>query len=76
MQKTINSETQRPYTISMIERLMHDIHFAVDPNSNSKKQVTDAYRLILCMTFILLFKIILCLKEFQIPFCDLVSLLM
>lgn len=39
MQKTINPETQRPYTISMIERLMHDIHFAVDPHSSSKKQV-------------------------------------
>lgn len=39
MQKTVNSETQRPYTISMIERLMHEIHFAVDPNSSSKKQV-------------------------------------
>lgn len=39
MQKTINSETQRPYTITMIERLMHDIHFAVDPSSTSKKQV-------------------------------------
>lgn len=40
MQKTINPETQRPYTISMVERLMHEIHFAVDPNSNSKKQVS------------------------------------
>lgn len=39
MQKTFNPETQRPYTISMIERLMHDIHFAVDPNTSSKKQV-------------------------------------
>ena len=39
MQKTFNAETQRPYTISMIERLMHEIHFAVDPNSSSKKQV-------------------------------------
>ena len=39
MQKTYNPETQRPYTISMIERLMRDIHFAVDPNSSSKKQV-------------------------------------
>lgn len=39
MQKTFNPETQRPYTISMIERLMHDIHFAVEPNSSSKKQV-------------------------------------
>lgn len=40
MQRTINPETQRPYTISMIERLMHETHFAVDPNSNSKKQVS------------------------------------
>ena len=39
MQKTINPETQRPYTISMVERLMHEIHFAVDPHSSSKKQV-------------------------------------
>ncbi|KAL3840064.1 hypothetical protein ACJIZ3_024655 [Penstemon smallii] len=44
MQKTINPETQRPYTISMIERLMHDIHFAVDPNSNSKKQALEVIR--------------------------------
>lgn len=41
MQKTINPETKRPYTISMIERLMHEIHFAVDPNSSSKKQVSS-----------------------------------
>lgn len=44
MQKTINTETQRPYTISMIERLMHDIHFAVDPSSSSKKQALDVIR--------------------------------
>ncbi|GKU90558.1 hypothetical protein SLEP1_g4540 [Rubroshorea leprosula] len=41
MQKTINTETQRPYTISMIERLMHEIHFAVDPHSSSKKQALE-----------------------------------
>ncbi|KAL0438180.1 UNVERIFIED_CONTAM: Ribosome maturation protein SBDS [Sesamum latifolium] len=44
MQKTINPETQRPYTISMIERLMHDIHFAVDPHSSSKKQALEVIR--------------------------------
>lgn len=44
MQKTINPDTQRPYTISMVERLMHEIHFAVDPNSNSKKQALDVIR--------------------------------
>ncbi|XP_057754178.1 uncharacterized protein LOC130973565 [Arachis stenosperma] len=41
MQKTYNPETQHPYTISMIERLMRDIHFAVDPNSSSKKQALE-----------------------------------
>lgn len=40
MQKTVNSQTQRPYTISMIERYMRDVHFAVDPNQSSKKQVS------------------------------------
>ncbi|KAJ4700855.1 ribosome maturation protein SBDS-like [Melia azedarach] len=44
MQKTVNSETNRPYTISMIERLMHEIHFAVDPNSSSKKQALEVIR--------------------------------
>ncbi|XP_044476119.1 ribosome maturation protein SBDS [Mangifera indica] len=44
MQKTINSETNRPYTISMIERLMHEIHFAVDPSSSSKKQALEVIR--------------------------------
>ncbi|KAG0464429.1 hypothetical protein HPP92_020498 [Vanilla planifolia] len=44
MQKTINPETQRPYTISMIERLMHEIHFAVDPNSSSKKQALEVIK--------------------------------
>jgi ribosome maturation protein SDO1 len=39
MEKTINPDTRRPYTISMIERLMHEIHFAVDPNLTSKEQV-------------------------------------
>ncbi|XP_057521744.1 uncharacterized protein LOC130801844 [Amaranthus tricolor] len=44
MQKTINPETKHPYTISMIERLMHEIHFAVDPHSNSKKQALEVIR--------------------------------
>ncbi|XP_057973958.1 uncharacterized protein LOC131161938 [Malania oleifera] len=44
MQKTINPETQRPYTISMIERLMHETHFAVDPHNSSKKQALEVIR--------------------------------
>ncbi|CAA7405298.1 unnamed protein product [Spirodela intermedia] len=44
MEKTINPQTQRPYPISMIERLMHEIHFAVDPHQNSKKQALELIR--------------------------------
>lgn len=44
MQKTINPETQHPYTISMIERLMHEIHFAIDPHSSSKKQALEVIK--------------------------------
>ncbi|KAI0502411.1 hypothetical protein KFK09_017360 [Dendrobium nobile] len=44
MQKTINPETQRPYTISMIERLMHEIHFAIDPHNSSKKQALEVIK--------------------------------
>jgi ribosome maturation protein SDO1 len=43
MEKTINPETNWPYTITMIERLMHEIHFAVDPNTSSKKQVPHPF---------------------------------
>lgn len=39
MAKTVNPETERPYTITMIERLMREVHFAVDPHRNSKQQV-------------------------------------
>ncbi|KAI3875348.1 hypothetical protein MKX03_027442 [Papaver bracteatum] len=44
MQKTINTETQRPYTINMIENLMAEIHFAVDPHNSSKKQALEVIR--------------------------------
>ncbi|XP_078447513.1 sequence-specific DNA binding transcription factor [Wolffia australiana] len=44
MEKTINPQTNRPYPISMIERFMHEIHFAVDPNQNSKKQALEVIR--------------------------------
>lgn len=41
MQKTVNSETQRPFTISMIERFMREVHFALEPNKSSKKQALE-----------------------------------
>lgn len=41
MQKTVNPQTQRPYTISMIERFMREVHFALEPNKSSKKQALE-----------------------------------
>jgi len=42
--KCVNPETKRPYTISMIEQAMHDIHFSVNPNRNAKQQALDVIR--------------------------------
>ena len=59
MQKTLNPETQRRYTISMVERLMHEIHFAVDPHSNSKKQVSGIYLAICKASFFIIIILII-----------------
>ena len=37
--KCVNPETKRPYTVSMIEGAMKDVHFAVKPTRNAKQQV-------------------------------------
>ncbi|RZC62290.1 hypothetical protein C5167_024071 [Papaver somniferum] len=44
MGKTINSETKRPYSVGMIERLMREIHFSVDPHDKPKKQAIQVIR--------------------------------
>ncbi|GBG64972.1 hypothetical protein CBR_g48721 [Chara braunii] len=46
MEKTINPETQRPYTIGMIERFMREVHFAIDLNHSAKQQALDLIRLL------------------------------
>ncbi|CAF3793302.1 unnamed protein product [Rotaria magnacalcarata] len=42
--KCINPETKRPYTISIIEQAMRDIHFSINPNRNAKQQALDVIR--------------------------------
>ena len=37
-EKCINPNTQRPYTISMIERALRDVHFSVDTKRSAKQQ--------------------------------------
>lgn len=44
MAKTVNPDTERPYTITMIERLMREVHFAIDPHRNSKQQALELIR--------------------------------
>ena len=39
--KCVNSETNRPYTISMLERSLKEIHFAVDPKRGAKQQALE-----------------------------------
>ena len=39
--KCINPETQKPYTISMMERALRDVHFSVDPKKSSKQQALE-----------------------------------
>lgn len=38
-EKCVNPETKRPYTVSLIERAMKDIHYSVKPNKSTKQQV-------------------------------------
>ena len=45
-EKCINTETQRPFTASMIEKVLQDIHFSVNPNKNPKSQALEAIKLI------------------------------
>ena len=47
--KCVNPETKRPYTVSLIEKGMKDIHYSVKMNKNTKQQVR-------CIKFIMLSK--------------------
>lgn len=37
--KTVNPENNRPYTISMIQNAMKQIHYSVNTTKNAKSQV-------------------------------------
>ena len=39
--KCVNPETNRPYTVTMIEKAMKDLHFSVKPTRNTKQQVCN-----------------------------------
>jgi len=42
----VNPETRRPYPVTMIEKSLHDAHFSVKMNKNTKQQTLDAIKLL------------------------------
>lgn len=43
-EKCVDPNTNRPYTITMIERAMKDVHFNVDPKKSAKVQAFGEVR--------------------------------
>ncbi|KAG9351592.1 hypothetical protein JZ751_022843 [Albula glossodonta] len=43
-EKCVNPETKRPYTVSLIERAMKDIHYSVKANKSTKQQALEVIR--------------------------------
>lgn len=43
-EKCINSETKRPFTVSIIEKSMKQIHFSVNPKKNTKQQALEVIK--------------------------------
>eukprot|EP00003_Mantamonas_plastica_P001334 TRINITY_DN10960_c0_g1_i1.p1 TRINITY_DN10960_c0_g1~~TRINITY_DN10960_c0_g1_i1.p1 ORF type:complete len:152 (+),score=65.56 TRINITY_DN10960_c0_g1_i1:150-605(+) len=44
--KCVNSDTDRPFTVTMIERALKDIHFNVNVNKSAKSQALELIRLL------------------------------
>jgi len=43
--KCVNPDTNRPYTVTMIEKAMKDLHFSVKPTRNTKQQALEVIKL-------------------------------
>ena len=39
--KCVNPETKRPYTVTMIEQAMKDVHYSINPTKSSKQQALE-----------------------------------
>lgn len=42
--KCVNPETKRPYTVTLIEKSMKDIHYSVKPTRSAKQQALDVIK--------------------------------
>ncbi|TKY88075.1 hypothetical protein EX895_003171 [Sporisorium graminicola] len=45
-EKCVDPGSQRPYTVGMIEKAMHDVHYSVKPARSAKQQALDVIRLL------------------------------
>ncbi len=43
-EKCINSETHRPFTVTMIEKMMRDCHINLQPKKSAKQQALEVIR--------------------------------
>ncbi|KAJ1654710.1 hypothetical protein IWQ61_005406 [Dispira simplex] len=43
-EKCVNPQTKRPYTMTMIEKAMADLHYNIHPNRNAKQQALDVIK--------------------------------
>ena len=43
-EKCVNPETKRPYTVTMIEKAMSELHLSVNVNRNTKSQVLEVIK--------------------------------
>lgn len=41
VEKCVNPETGRPYTLALLERALKDVHFNVDPKRSAKQQALE-----------------------------------
>lgn len=45
-EKCVNPGSNRPYTMTMLERALRDVHFNVDPKKGAKQQALEALPLL------------------------------
>ncbi|PVU94350.1 hypothetical protein BB561_002609 [Smittium simulii] len=43
-EKCVNPQTKKPYTVTIIEKAMAELHFSVKPNQSAKKQALDVIK--------------------------------
>ena len=53
--KCVDPETKRPYTVTLIEQSMKDVHFSINPNKSAKQQVLSLFHCLSCQTYFFFF---------------------